>query len=47
MITAIRPARFIQWRPGSSIGLPPMRPDSLPNATTEPENVTAPMKMPM
>ena len=35
-----------QWRPGSSIGLPLIRPDSLPNAITEPENVTAPISTP-
>jgi hypothetical protein len=45
--TTSRPARFIQCRPGSSSGLPPILPDSLPNAITEPENVTAPIRMPM
>ena len=45
-ITASRPARLSQCRPGSSIGLPPILPDSLPNAITEPENVTAPIRMP-
>ena len=45
-ITAISPVRFIRCRPGNNIGLPPIRPDNLPNAITEPENVTAPIKMP-
>ena len=44
---ASRPARLSQWRAGSSSGLPPILPDSLPNAMTEPENVTAPIRMPM
>ena len=39
-------ARLSQWRPGSSSGLPPIRPLSLPKATSEPEKVTAPMRMP-
>ena len=38
--------RFSQCRAGSSMGLPPMRPDSLPKAITEPEKVTAPIRMP-
>ena len=46
-ITSSRPARFIQCRPGSSIGLPPILPDSLPKAITEPEKVMAPIRMPM
>ena len=46
-ITTSRPARFSQWRPGSSMGEPPILPLSLPNATSEPENVTAPIRMPM
>ena len=46
-ITASRPARFSQCRAGSSSGLPPIFPDSLPKAMIEPENVMAPMKMPM
>ena len=29
------------------LGLPPMRPESLPKAMMEPEKVTAPIKMPM
>ena len=45
-ITTSRPARFSQWRAGSSSGLPPMRPESLPKAMMEPENVTAPIRMP-
>ena len=45
-ITASSPMRFSQCRPGSSSGLPPILPESLPNATTEPEKVTAPMRMP-
>ena len=46
-ITATSPARLSRCRPGSSIGLPPILPDSLPNAMTDPENVTAPIRMPM
>jgi hypothetical protein len=34
------------WRPGSVIGLPDMRPDSLAKAITEPVKVTAPMATP-
>ena len=45
-ITAIRPARLSQCRPGSSIGLPPILAESLPNAITEPEKVTAPISTP-
>ncbi len=45
-ITASSPARLSQWRAGSSIGLPPILPDSLPKAITEPEKVTAPIRMP-
>ncbi len=41
-----RPRRLIQWRAGSSRGLPPILPESLPKATSEPEKVTAPMRMP-
>jgi hypothetical protein len=44
--TTMRPARLIQWRPGSSMGLPPIFADSLPNAMSEPENVTAPIRTP-
>ena len=46
-ITPSSPARLSQWRAGSSSGLPPILPDSLPKAMTEPENVTAPIRMPM
>ena len=38
--------RFRKCLAGSSIGLPPIRPDSLPKAMTEPEKVTAPIRMP-
>jgi hypothetical protein len=40
-------ARFSQCRPGSSSGLPPILPDSLPKAMIDPEKVTAPIRMPM
>ena len=46
-ITTSKPARFNQWRPGSSSVLPPILPESLPKAITEPVKVTAPMRMPM
>ncbi len=46
-ITTSRPRRLIQWRAGSSSGLPPILPESLPKATIEPEKVTAPIRMPM
>ena len=46
-ITTSRPARFSQWRPGSSKVLPPILPESLPKAITDPVKVTAPMRMPM
>ena len=46
-ITTSRPARLSQWRAGSSSGLPPILPESLPKAITEPEKVTAPIRMPM
>ena len=46
-IAASSRPRLSQWRAGSSSGLPPMRPDSLPKAMTEPENVTAPIRMPI
>jgi hypothetical protein len=39
-------ARFSLWRLGSISGLEEILPRSLPNATTEPVKVTAPMKMP-
>ena len=42
----IRP-RFSACRPGSSSGLLPMTPCSLPNATIEPVKVTAPTNTPM
>ena len=45
-MTISSPARLSQCRPGSSSGLPPILPDSLPKAMTEPEKVTAPMRMP-
>ena len=37
---------MIQWRPGNSTGLPLILPESLPNAITEPEKVTAPISTP-
>ena len=37
-------ARLSSGAPGSSSGLPPIRPLSLPNATTEPVKVTAPIE---
>jgi hypothetical protein len=40
-------ARLSQWRAGSSSGLPPILPLSLPKAISEPEKVTAPIRMPM
>ncbi len=46
-MTISNPARLSQCRPGSSSGLPPILPDSLPKAMIEPEKVTAPMRMPM
>ena len=45
--TTSRPARFIQCRPGSSIGLPLILAESLPKAITDPEKVTAPIRMPI
>ena len=36
----------MKWRPGSMIGLPLMRPDSLRKAITEPVKVMAPMATP-
>ncbi len=44
---AVTMARLMKWRPGSSTGLPPKVPCSLPNATTDPVKVMAPTKMPM
>jgi hypothetical protein len=35
-----------QCRAGSSSGLPPILPESLPKAMIEPEKVTAPIRMP-
>ena len=35
-----------EWRPGSSSGLLPIVPRSLPNAMTEPVKVTAPTRTP-
>ena len=46
-ITTSRPTRLIQWRPGSSTGLPLIRAESLPKAMIEPEKVTAPISTPM
>ena len=37
---------LMTWRPGSMIGLPLMRPDSLRKAITEPVKVMAPMATP-
>jgi hypothetical protein len=45
--TSSRPARLIQCRPGISSGLPPIFAESLPKAMMEPENVTAPIRMPI
>ena len=44
--TSNSPTRFSPCRAGSNIGLPLMRPDNLPNAITEPDNVTAPISTP-
>ena len=38
--------RLRTWRPGSSSGLLPMMPRSLPNAMIEPLKVTAPTRTP-
>ena len=38
--------RLSTWRPGSRIGEPDMRPDSLRKAMIEPEKVIAPMATP-
>ncbi len=40
-------ARFSTCWPANTTGALRMRPDSLPNAITEPENVIAPMNVPM
>ncbi|MNL84409.1 hypothetical protein D3C87_2123660 [compost metagenome] len=45
-ITISSAARFIQWRPGSNSGLPPILPLSLPKAISDPLNVMAPIRMP-
>ncbi len=42
-----RMSRLSQCRAGRISGLPLILPDSLPNAMTEPENVTAPIRTPM
>src|SRR6476659_2067695 len=39
-------AMLMTWRPGNMIGLPDMRPESMNNATTEPEKVMAPIAQP-
>ena len=39
-------AMLMMWRPGSMIGLPLMRADSLRKAMIEPVNVMAPMATP-
>jgi hypothetical protein len=46
-MTTSSPARLSQCRAGSSSGLPPILPESLPKAMIEPLKVTAPMRMPM
>ena len=43
---AAKSATLMTWRPGSRIGLPLMRPESLRNAITEPVKVSAPMATP-
>ena len=45
--TAASAPRLSTWRPGSISGLPPIRAESLTNATIDPVNVTAPMNTPM
>jgi len=45
-ITTSSATRLSQWRPGSSSGLPPILPLSLPKAISEPLKVTAPIRMP-
>jgi len=45
-ITTSSAIRLSQWRAGSSSGLPPILPLSLPKAISEPEKVTAPIRMP-
>ena len=40
-------ARLTRCWPGNTTGALRMRPDSLPNAITDPENVSAPMNVPM
>ena len=46
-IIAMPIARFSRCWPAKTTGALLMRPDSLPNAITEPENVIAPMNVPM
>jgi hypothetical protein len=46
-IIAIASARFSQCWPPNETGALRIFPDSLPNAMTEPENVIAPMNVPM
>ena len=46
-IIAIPIARLSRCWPLNTIGAPDIRPDSLANAITEPENVIAPMNVPM
>jgi hypothetical protein len=46
-IMAMPMARLTRCWPGKAIGAPLMRPDNLPKAMTEPENVIAPIKVPM
>ena len=46
-IMAIASARLDLCWPGNTTGALRMRPDSLPNAITEPKNVIAPMNVPM
>jgi len=46
-ISAAASARLMTWRPGSVIGLPLMRPESLRKAITEPVKVMAPMATPI
>ena len=46
-IIAMPIARLRQCWPANTTGALRMRPDSLPNAITEPENVIAPMNVPM
>ena len=45
-IIAMAMARLTKCWPGNTTGAPLMRPDSLPNAITDPEKVIAPMNVP-